>query len=192
MILARKGIGATFVALTAVAGLLAGCGRENNSGVQMSTTLTESAARNRIDTYLLDTLRGLPSGVGLSRTPDHPDLSSFGPNDAALTVPCDDNNDDPRHPVQAVIAYWITGVPRGQDNHYFELTRTYWTDRGYRLNPDSTSDWASVDTPDRYSLSIESAGKGYGSLSITAGSPCFPQAAKGTTTPQPTELERPS
>lgn len=157
----------------------------------MNITLTESVARDHINTYLLDTLRALPPGVGLSVTPDNPDLGALGPQ-VVLNVPCDDNNDDPRNPVQTQIAYWITGLPSGQTDHYFGVIRDYWTGRGYRLNPDSTSHWAAVATPDGYSLALNNAGKGDGSVSITSGSPCFPKSAEDTTTPQPTELERPS
>ncbi|MQY22908.1 hypothetical protein [Nocardia macrotermitis] len=157
----------------------------------MDMTLTESVAREHINTYLLDTLRKLPSGVQLSATPDNPNLATLGP-EIVINVPCDDNNDDPRNPVQTTIAYWIAGLPGGQTDHYFQEIRDYWTGRGFRLNPDSSSSWAGVRTPDGYSLVIKNAGKGDGSLSITSGSPCFPKSGEGTTTPQPTELRRPS
>ncbi|MBO0853407.1 MAG: hypothetical protein J2P18_06525 [Nocardia sp.] len=180
------------IALAAVVVLFAGCGNhKGDKGVPMNTTVTESAARERITAYFLDTLRALPPGVGLSRTPQNPDLSAFK-DDAAISVPCDDNNDDPRKPEQAQLAYWVVGVPAGQDSHYFELIRNYWTGRGFRLNPDSDSRWAAVWTQDGYSLSVKNAGKGDGSLSVGAGSPCFPKSAAGTTTPQPTQLRRPS
>lgn len=180
------------IALVAVAGLLTGCGNNKvDKGVAVDTTLTEAAARERITAYFLDTLRALPPGVGLSRVPQNPNLAALG-EDAAISVPCDDNNDDPRKPEQAQLGYWVVGVPAGQDSHYFELIRNYWTGRGFRLNPDSTSRWAAVWTPDGYSLSVKNAGMGDGSLSLDSGSPCYPRSAKGTTSPQPTELKRPS
>ena len=180
------------IALTVAVGLLTGCGTDKGIQMkQMNTSLTEFVTREHINTYLLDTLRASPPGMGLSVTPDNPHLSALGP-EIVLNVPCDDNNDDPRNPVQTQIGYWITGVPAGQDDHYFELIRNYWTGRGFRLNPDSDSSWAAVRTPDGYSLALNNANRGDGSLSITTGSPCFPKALEGVTGPQPTELRRPS
>ncbi|KZM70450.1 hypothetical protein [Nocardia terpenica] len=169
--------------------LLTGCGK--HKGAQMDSPLTEAAAREQINTYLLDTLEALPPGVGLSRTPDNPNLGTLGTG-AANTVPCEDDNSNPDGPVQAQTSYWVVGVPRGQNDHYFQLIRDYWTGRGFHLHPGSDSRWAAVMTPDQYRLNVQDAGKGDGSLSIGAGSPCFPKAAKGTATPQPPELTRPS
>jgi hypothetical protein len=193
----RRGTGpvltALAMALVMVAGALAGCAHQggNRKGAGVETNLTEAAARERITTYLLETLAALPPGVGLSRTPDNPNLAAFG-DEAAITVPCNDSDLVTDGPVQAQIAYWVVGVPTGQTARYFDLIRDVWTRRGWALRPDSDSRWAPVLIPDGYVLTLLDARKGDGSLSITAGSPCFPQSGVGTTTPQPSELKRPS
>lgn len=181
------------IALTMATGALVGCTHhnDNHKGVGVEPNLTEAAARERINTYLVETLKALPPGVGLSRKPDNPNLAELG-NEAAITVPCNDSDLVTDGPVQAQIGYWVIGVPPGDNARYFGLIRDSWTQRGWSLNPASDARWASVATPDGYSLSLKDAGKGDGSLSIVAGSPCFPTSGKGTTTPQPTEISRPS
>ncbi|MFI5776955.1 hypothetical protein [Nocardia sp. NPDC051570] len=180
------------IAVIAVAGLLAGCGKDSpNKGGKVATDLTEAAARDHINTLLVDTLRALQPGVSLSRKPDNPNLGAFG-DEAAITVPCDDSDLRTDGPVQLQIRYWLVGVPLGQNTHYFDLIRDYWTSQGFRLHPGADSRSTPVITPDGYRLNVQDAGKGDGSLSIGAGSPCFPQSGKGTTTPQPTEIKRPS
>jgi hypothetical protein len=181
------------VALIMVAGALTGCAHHgaNRKGAGVETNLTEAAARERITTYLLETLAALPPRVGLSRTPDNPNFATLT-HGAAITVPCNDSDLVTDGPVQAQIAYWVVGVPPGQTARYFDLIRDVWTRRGWALSPDADSRWAPVATPDGYGLNVQNARKGDGSLSITAGSPCFPKSGEGTTTPQPTELKRPS
>jgi hypothetical protein len=188
----RPMLGPLIVLLLTIAALLVGCGNEKGgTGAPMSKSLNETAARERINAYLLDTLRSLPPGVALSRTPDNPSLATLG-DEAAITVPCDDNETSPDGPVQAQTGYWVVGVPAGQNANYFNMIQNYWTARGYRSTPGANAQWVAVKTSDGYSLALTDANKGDGSLSITAGSPCFPNSAKGTTTPQPTELKRPS
>jgi hypothetical protein len=184
-------LAALAVAVVMVAGALTGCAHHNGNrkGAGVGTNLTEAAARERITTYLLETLAALPPGVGLSRTPDNPNLATL---DEPVRVPCNDSDLVTDGPVQVQIRYWVVGVPAGQTARYFELIRDVWTRRGWALSPDSDSRWAPVATPDGYGLNVQNARKGDGSLSIAAGSPCFPQSAEGTTTPQPTELKRPS
>lgn len=88
----RPARAAAGVVLIAMVVLLTGCGK--HKGAQMDSPLTEAAAREQINTYLLDTLEALPPGVGLSRTPDNPNLGTLGTG-AANTVPCEDDNSNP-------------------------------------------------------------------------------------------------
>ncbi|MCX4095770.1 hypothetical protein [Nocardia sp. alder85J] len=161
----------------------------DSKGVQVSTSLTESTARDRIITYFAETLQSLPSGVRLSLTPDNRDLSVLDPG---FTVPCNDRSGDTSGPVQEQILYWLVGVPAGQTSHYFALIRDIWAGKGYRLTSPPDAKPATVVTPEGYSLAVQDASKGDGSLSLSAGSPCFPENAKGTTTPQPTVIDRPA
>ncbi len=158
---------------------------------KVQTGLTETAARQRITDYLTRTLQGLPAGAGLSRRPDNPNLGALDDQDAAITVPCDDSDLVTDGPVQVQIRYWVIGVPTGQDSRYFGLIRDGWTGRGFRLSPQADPRWAAVITPDSYRLVVQDARKGDGSLSITAGSACFPYSDKDATTPQPSQLRPP-
>ena len=176
---------ATLFTVVAALGLITGC--EDNEGVAMS--LTETTARERIITYFTETLQALPPGVGLSLTPDSQDLSTLSPG---FTVPCNDKSGDTSGPVQLQIGYWVVGVPAGQTARYPDLIHNVWTRMGYRHDPNSNTVSTAVTTPDGYTMDVQDAGKGDGSLSMSAGSPCFPENAKGTTTPQPTEIKRPS
>jgi hypothetical protein len=171
-------------------GLLPGCGTDKGTAA-MDESLTEAKARERINTYLVETLKALPPSVGLSRTPDNPELGTLG-NEAAISVPCTDGAPTPETPLQAQIGYWIVGIPSGQVQRYFSRIHEIWTGKGWKLSPESDARWATVVTPDGYSLTVQDAGKGDGSLSLTAGSPCFPASAQGTTSPQPTEIKHPS
>lgn len=157
----------------------------------MDTSLTEAAARDRINAYLLETLQALPAGVGLSRKPDNPDLANLGEG-AAILVPCNDSDRAADGPEQVQARYWVVGIPPGQNARYFELIRSIWTGRGYSLQQDADSLWAPVRTPDGYGLVVRYVSDKDHSVSITAGSPCFPKSGEGTTTPQPTEIQRPS
>ncbi|WP_019930710.1 hypothetical protein [Nocardia sp. BMG111209] len=172
---------------TAVLGPLIGC--SDSKGEHVTTALTEAVARDQIIAYFTETLQALPAGVRLSLTPANTDLTALDPS---ITVPCNDRSGDTSGPVQAQIAYWVVGVPNGQTSRYFGLIRDTWTGKGYRLAPQSDARRASTVTPDGYSLAVQDAGKGDGSLSLSAGSPCFPESAKGTTAPQPTEIQRPA
>lgn len=192
---ARAVLGTVF-AVAAAIGLSAGCNnRPPTPGAKVqkvATDLTETAARQRITAYLTQTLRALPAGVGLSRRPDNPNLARLDDGDAAITVPCDDNDISGDGPEQVQLGYWVVGVPAGQNSHFFDLIRDAWTGRGFILHPEADSRWAPVFTPDGYTLVVQDAGKGDGSLSINTGSPCFPLSGKDATTPQPNELHRPS
>jgi hypothetical protein len=165
--------------------LIAGC--DDHKGVGMS--LSEAGARERINTYFIDTLRALPAEVGLSLKPENRDLGALSPG---FAVPCNDRSGDTSGPVQVQIRYWVTGVPAGQTAHYFQLIRNVWTQRGYRPDPNPEPDWAAFRTSDGYGLVVQDAGKGDGSLSISAGSPCFPESAQGATSPQPTLIPHPA
>ncbi|MEG8181928.1 hypothetical protein GZH49_25865 [Nocardia terpenica] len=180
------------VALATLTALTAGCGNGKGSsgkGTGMEANLTEAVARERITSYLTETLQALPTGVGFSLTSDNSYLGSLK---EGFTVPCDDDDLHPDGPQHVQIRYWLVGVPTGQDAHYFQLIRDAWTSRGWRSNPDSDHQWAAVRTPDGYSLNVTYVPAQDHSVSIAAGSPCFPKAAEGTTAPQPTELRRPS
>ncbi|MFI5776264.1 hypothetical protein [Nocardia sp. NPDC051570] len=156
----------------------------------MNASLTEATARERINTYLLEALQALPPGAALSHQPDNPGLGAFG-DEAAITVPCEDSDVHTGGPEQVQIRYWVVGIPAGRNAHYFEVVRDTWIGRGYRLESDVNSAWAPVRTPDGYGLVVRYVSAKEQSLSITAGSPCFPRANLGTTTPQPAELHRP-
>jgi hypothetical protein len=170
--------------------LLTGCGSDKGA-TTVDQSLSESKARDRINTYLAETLKALPPSVGLSLAPDNPNLASLGPK-AAIVVPCTDGAPTEGTPLQSQISYWLVGVPAGQGQEYFTRIHTIWTQRGWKLNPHSDARWATVLTPDGYSLTVQDAGKGDGSLSITAGSPCFPASAKGGASPQPTAIPHPA
>ncbi|MEG8181251.1 hypothetical protein GZH49_22345 [Nocardia terpenica] len=185
-------IAALGIVLVAMAGVSAGCGNgkaPNDKGAKVDTSLTEASARERIINYLVETLQALPPGTGLSLTSDNSYLGSLK---EGFTVPCNDDDLHPDGPQHVQIRYWVVGVPTGQDAHYFQLIHDAWAARGWQSNPDSDSRWAAVHTADGYGLNVRYVPNQDHSVSVTAGSPCFPKAAEGTTAPQPTELRRPS
>ncbi|WP_297625319.1 hypothetical protein [Nocardia sp.] len=187
--------------LTAVA-LVSGCGNDhgnthdspriidtgNSGGTKVDPSLTESTARDRLNTYLLDSLQGLSPGLSYSITSDNHYLGVM--HTPSLRVPCDD---DGQHGSGSVlqVSYWFVGVPKGQNAQYFEQIRSAWTARGWTLQKDADERWAPVHTPDGYVLVLQYAPSQDQSLSVTAGSPCFPKAVGDTTAPQPTEIKRP-
>ncbi|MDG3010317.1 hypothetical protein G4X40_09145 [Rhodococcus sp. D2-41] len=152
----------------------------------MDQSLTEQAARDRSYDYLRQTLAALPPGVSLSYHPDSPVLGDLRPG---VTVPCDDSNTVEHGPWNVQIRYWLVGVPPGQDRHYFDLIRAFWAGKGWTIRHGSTDDYTVATTPDGYSIALQDAGKGHGSLSLATFSPCFPESAQGTTTPQPSVIE---
>ncbi|MFD7841359.1 hypothetical protein ACFV4K_00265 [Nocardia sp. NPDC059764] len=199
----RRSVAALGIALLAAATVLSGCGKDarnddgaqhiidagSTEGTKVDSSLTESTARDRINAYLLESLQGLPPSVSYSITSDNSYLGVM--HTPSLTVPCDDRGHaDGSEVVQ--LSYWVVGVPTGQNAQYFELIRNAWTARGWTLQSDADSRWAPVHTPDGYVLVLQYAPAQDHSLSITAGSPCFPRAAAGTTAPPPTEIKRPS
>ncbi len=178
------------VAVMAFTVVLSGCGA-GPGGAGVGSAVTVTGAQERITGYLLDTLRALPVGAGLSRIPDDPALGAFDDNDAAITVPCEDTDTVTDGPEQVQIVYWVVGI-EGHNARSFGLIRDAWTHRGWRLAADSTSRWASVRTPEGYSLTVQRAGRGAGAVSITVGSPCFPIPAQHVRLRQPAVLHRPS
>jgi hypothetical protein len=158
----------------------------------MDNSLSEVKARDRMNTYLIETLKALPPSVGLSRVPDNPNLGALENDEIADVVPCTDGAALNGTPLQAGISYWLVGVPAGQGQEYFTRIHTIWTQRGWKLNSQSDARWATVTTPDGYSLTVQDAGKGDGSLNIAAGSPCFPASAKGGASPPPTAIPHPA
>ncbi|MDG3015830.1 hypothetical protein [Speluncibacter jeojiensis] len=155
----------------------------------MDQSLTEQIARERGYNYLRETLAALPPGVSLSYHPDNPVLGALGPENP---VPCNDSNTVEHGPMNVTSGYWLVGVPAGQGRHYFDLITQLWSGWGWRESPGADMKWAAFNNTDGYSLVIQDAGKGDGSLSLTTTSPCFPESAAGTTTPEPSVIEHPS
>ncbi|WP_405498312.1 hypothetical protein [Nocardia sp. NBC_00511] len=190
------------MALLTAATLLSGCGNDsgnshdsariidtgNSGGTIVDPSLTESVARDRLNANLLDSLQGLPPSVGYSIMSDNQYLGTM--HTPSLRVPCDD---DGQHGSGSVlqVSYWVVGVPAGQNAQYFEQIRNAWTARGWTVQKDADDHWAPVHTPDGYVLVLQYAPSQDQSLSVTAGSPCFPKAAASTAVPQPTEIKRP-
>ncbi|MEC3957119.1 hypothetical protein VMT65_29075 [Nocardia sp. CDC153] len=196
----HRSVSAVGIALLTAAVVLSGCAKDrgdnhdaprvidtgNSGGTKVDPSLTESTARDRLNAYLLESLQGLPPGVSYSIASDNQYLGNM--HTPSLTVPCDEHGNGSE---VLQLSYWIIGVPAGQNTQYFDLIRNAWTARGWTLQQDADSRWAPVHTPDGYSLVLQYAPAQDHSLSVTAGSPCFPKAAGSTAAPQPTEIKRP-
>lgn len=178
---------ATVVALAALA--TAGCSTMKGGGVD--PTLTESRARSEIQTYLTQTLADLPPGTRLSIQPQNPELAALTPN--AVVAPCTWDNAVDHSPVSLSVGYWVTGVPTGMDLQYLDAVLTSWTRRGATISFDRRPRDPSVSlaSPHGYGLSVQAVPEKPGSLSINMESPCFPESARGTTTPYPTVVDHP-
>lgn len=146
-------------------------------------------ARERLNAFLLDSLEGLPPNVSYSITSDNQYLGTM--HTPSLRVPCDD---DDRQSAGSVLqfSYWVVGVPAGQNAQYFDLIRSAWAARGWTLQKDADSHWAPVHTPDGYVLVLQYAPAQDNSLSVTAGSLCFPRTGTGMPAPPQAEIKRPS
>ncbi|MEV6771161.1 hypothetical protein AB0N05_21335 [Nocardia sp. NPDC051030] len=152
----------------------------------MDSSLTAQRAQHRVYELLAETLRGLPAGVALSKTPDSPDLGK-DTNLYPLTMPCRDGNTETDGPHYVRSGYWLVGVPAGASRDYFDRIKRLWQDSGWR-EVDSRDRVVVVKTSDDYGLQLQDAGKGDGSLSLTGSSPCFPQSAMQPLDPDPTEI----
>ncbi|MGW4244812.1 hypothetical protein [Nocardia sp. NPDC004722] len=171
------------VLLTAVAA--AGCASGGHAGPRVDESLTVAGAQNRVVGLMTETLRGLPPGIALSKTPADPGLAQFEPY--PLTVPCWEGNTQTEGPHYARIAYWVTGVPAGGTREYFDRITAVWNEKGWQA---TTSDRMSytVKAAEGYGLQLSDAGKGDGSLSIIGSSPCFPESGMKPNSPDPTEI----
>lgn len=177
-------IRARFVVMVAVALAAAGCGSKGSDNVDES--LTAQRAQHRVYGLMADTLKGLPAGVALSKTPANDQLGKFD-KPYPTTVPCWDGNTQTEGPHYVRIPYWLTGVPAGGTRDYFDRITREWQERGWRtVNSDN---WVVVvETGDGYTLQLQDADKGDGSLSLTGSSPCFPQSALEPLDPDPAEI----
>lgn len=91
----------------------------------MESTLTEAAALARIQAHLTDTVRALPTPVGLSINSDTEEFGSFAKK--SLAVPCYTGYREGGGPSLAEVRYWVVGVPTGQTARYFTLIQQAWT-----------------------------------------------------------------
>ncbi|WP_067695906.1 hypothetical protein [Nocardia jejuensis] len=152
----------------------------------MDDSLTAQRAQQRIYELMKDTLRGLPVGAGLSKTPGSPLLGKFD-KPYPLTVPCWEGNVRTEGPHYLRTAYWVIGVPAGATRDYFDRIKKVWSDQGW--SEENTSEWVwVVRTGDGFGLQLQDADKGDGSLSITGSSPCVPESALEPLDPDPSEI----
>lgn len=168
-------------------GALALSARHPSPDVDQS--LTEQAARARSIDHLRETLSALPSGVSLSAHPDNHDLGDLGADEPRT---CNGANPADHEPVSVSSGYWLIGIPPGQNERYFDLIKTYWTDHGWKIENESADYSVTAATPDGYSLDMNNVHKWPGALNLGVYSPCFPESATGTEAPQPTVIERPA
>ncbi|WP_067712182.1 hypothetical protein [Nocardia yamanashiensis] len=151
----------------------------------MDESLTALGAQRRIHELMTDTLRGLPPGIELSKTPANPNLATFDPY--PVTPPCWEGNVQTEGPHYARVTYWVAGVPAGATREYFDRIAAVWRERGWQ--PTDSDQWSyTVKTPDGYGLRINDAGKGDGSLGMLGMSPCFPEAALEPIDPDPPRI----
>lgn len=153
----------------------------------MDTSLTARSAQQRVYELMADTLRGLPDGVVLSKTPASQQLGTFD-NVYPIAVPCWDGNVQTEGPHYVRTAYWVVGVPPGASREYFDSIKSVWQDRGWH-EKDSSQRVFIAQTNDGYTMQLKDADKGDGSLSITGSSPCFPESALEPIDPDPTEIK---
>lgn len=156
--------------------------------------LSEVTARDRIQSYLQETLDALPQGTRLTALPD----KNEGRVDenllrASPLVQCDGDLNNTTGPVRVQVLYWISGVPTGQGQQIFDVIERNWRDRGWNVAEPEASIQATATTPDGYPLSVRqgsTVGKLGDDIVYIAGiSPCFPKSAVGTTTtPLPTVI----
>ncbi|MEC3954631.1 hypothetical protein VMT65_16445 [Nocardia sp. CDC153] len=153
----------------------------------MDASLTAQRAQQRIYELMTDTVRGLPAGIALSKTPDSPVLGK-DTNLYPLTIPCWEGNTQTEGPHYLSVGYWIIGVPPGATRDYFDRIKRVWQDRNWK--PVNSTQWVlAVKTEDGYGLQLQDADKGDGSLSLTGMSPCIPQSALEPIDPDPAEIK---
>ncbi|MFC9993561.1 hypothetical protein [Nocardia sp. NPDC127526] len=181
-------IRARFVVMLAVALAAAtGCGSKGSNDVDVDSSLTAQRAQQRVYELMTDTLKGLPGGVALSKEPGNPQLAKFD-KPYPLTVPCWDGNLQSDGPRYVRIPYWVVGLPAGGTRDYFDRITRVWQEHDWRTV--NSTDWILiVETGDGYTLQLQDADKGDGSLSITGSSPCIPQSALEPLDPDPLEIK---
>lgn len=167
-----------------VALTVAGC---HSKGSDVDASLTAQQSQHRIYDLMAETLRGLPAGVALSKTPDNPGLAK-DTNLYPITIPCWEGNTRTEGPHYASIGYWVVGVPQGATRDYFDRIKKVWQDHDWKTVNDTP--WVSaVKTSDGYGLQMQDADKGDGSLSLTGMSPCIPQSALEPLDPDPATIK---
>ncbi|WP_459955757.1 hypothetical protein [Nocardia sp. IFM 10818] len=178
-------IGARLAVLGAVVLIAAGC--TSNKGAKVDESLTGRQAQQRIYELMTETLRALPPGAVLSKTPDSP-LLGKDTNLYPIAVPCWSGNTQSEGPHYLSIGYWITGLPQDATGEYFNKISKIWQDRGWQ-ETDSSRLVFVTKTEDGYGLHLQNADKGDGSLSLTGTSPCISDSALEPLDPDPTEIK---
>ncbi|WP_330183197.1 hypothetical protein OHB26_05810 [Nocardia sp. NBC_01503] len=159
-------------------------------------TLTESSARQRIESYLTATLNALPRGVRLTLTPDR--LAEGRSADQLIqpmtAAPCDGDLNDTAGPVKTQVVYYVSGIPSGQAGQYLIAVRKYWADQRWNVTETELTVQSIAATSDGYQLIVRHGnatdGVGTDVLIIGGTSPCYSRTAAGTTAPLPTVIEQ--
>ncbi|WP_188829173.1 hypothetical protein [Nocardia camponoti] len=155
----------------------------------MNESLTAPQAQEKIYAYMRETLGELPAGAALSKVPDNTELGvrrSLRPN----AVPCWDGNIQSSGPRYLSVHYWITGLPAGSVQQYYDQIGASWKAKGWEIQTMGT-DVIKASIPDGFGLKVQDAGKGDGSLSLAGYSPCIPESTIDQLANNPETIPRP-
>lgn len=130
----------------------------------MEQTLNTEETVERLEEHIADSVSVLPETL---------ELEPVGR--VIKNASCDDPTDggSPER-VMAYRSYWLTGLPKEDNETNAELLHQYWINNGYAVSRDDRPDDMSIAVrkeDDAFSLALRSSADDR--LSISASSPCF-------------------
>ena len=130
----------------------------------MGETLNTEEAVERLEEHIANAVAVLPETL---------ELEPVGP--VVKGASCDDPTDGgSQERVMAGRSYWLTGLPKEDNETNAELLHQYWIDNGYVVIRDGRLNKMSIalrSEQDDFSLTLKSSPDDR--LSISASSPCF-------------------
>ena len=134
--------------------------------------LTKDAAISQTLEYLERTEAALPAEMTLASTSDAPDAVRKNTPMANGMYCSGADGGDISDPYMVQIAYFVTGVPEGEEAKHLREIRALWESWGFTATEESSDEWAALENEQGYILDVQHSGT-VGTLSVGGQTPCL-------------------
>ena len=152
--------------------LLSACSWVGQEAVVDDPDLTQNAAIEETLEYLDRTEAALPAEMTLASISDAPDAVKANAPMANGMYCSGSDGGDVSDPYMVQIAYFVTGVPAGEETKYLREIRGLWESWGFTPTEEPADAWAAFENEEGYVLDVQQSGAA-GTLSVGGQTPCL-------------------